>query len=125
MSARASAVWAWLAGAADSQLADAVAANAKLQADLDQLNDTVFSKSFRAPSAWAEREVKYKMDKKAWDTQVSCLSSHIVYLAYQHMLHCSELEHCLQAMCADGCCNLHAYTVLSFNMFELIIFAKP
>ena len=59
------------AGAAEAQLADAVAANAKLQAEVDQLNDTVFSKTFRAPSAWAEGEVKYKMDKKAWDTQVS------------------------------------------------------
>lgn len=66
-----------LTGAAEAQLAEAVAANAKLQAEVDQLNDTVFSKTFRAPSAWAEREVKYKMDKKAWDTQVSSFSMSI------------------------------------------------
>lgn len=64
----------WLAGAGEAQLADAVALNAKLQGEVDQLNDTVFSKTFRAPSAWAEREVKYKMDKKAWDSQVGHFS---------------------------------------------------
>ena len=63
----------WVTGTAEAQLADAVALNAKLQGEVDQLNDTVFSKTFRAPSAWAEREVKYKMDKKAWDSQVGQL----------------------------------------------------
>jgi hypothetical protein len=29
----------------------------------------VFSKSFKAPSAWAEREVKYKMEKRAWEIE--------------------------------------------------------
>lgn len=68
----------WLAGAGEAQLADAVALNAKLQGEMDQLNDTVFSKTFRAPSAWAEREVKYKMDKKAWDSQVGTSHLHLL-----------------------------------------------
>lgn len=33
----------------------------------------MFSKSFKAPSAWAEREVKYKMEKRAWEQQVASL----------------------------------------------------
>ena len=75
--------WGWLAGAGEAQLADAVALNAKLQGEVDQLNDTVFSKTFRAPSAWAEREVKYKMDKKAWDSQVGhCLFAYAAEEAY-------------------------------------------
>ena len=53
------------------QLAEAKSSNAQLQGEVEKLNDTVFSKTFRAPSAWAEREVKYKMEKKDWDTQVS------------------------------------------------------
>lgn len=34
---------------------------------MDELRDTMFSKSFKPPSAWAEREVKYKMEKKDWE----------------------------------------------------------
>ena len=54
----------------EAQLAEARSNNAQLQGEVEKLNDTVFSKTFRAPSAWAEREVKYKMEKKDWDTQV-------------------------------------------------------
>lgn len=54
----------------EAQLAEARSSNARLQSEVEKLNDTVFSKTFRAPSAWAEREVKYKMDKKDWDTEV-------------------------------------------------------
>lgn len=53
-----------------AQLAEARNSNTQLQGEVEKLNDTVFSKTFRAPSAWAEREVKYKMEKKDWDTQV-------------------------------------------------------
>ena len=38
----------------------------KLAREVEDLNNTVFSKSFKAPSAWAEREVKYKMEKRDW-----------------------------------------------------------
>ncbi len=38
--------------------------------ELEDLNSTVFSKSFKAPSAWAEREVKHKMEKRAWEIEV-------------------------------------------------------
>ena len=38
--------------------------------ELEDLNSTVFSKSFKAPSAWAEREVKQKMEKRAWEIEV-------------------------------------------------------
>ena len=54
----------------EAQLAKTRSQNAQLQGEVEKLNDTVFSKTFRAPSAWAEREVKYKMEKKDWDIQV-------------------------------------------------------
>ena len=41
--------------------------------EVKELHETVFSKSFKAPSAWAEREVKYKMEKRAWEAQVARL----------------------------------------------------
>jgi hypothetical protein len=37
---------------------------------VDELNDIVFSKTFKAPSAWADRERKYKMDARDWDVEV-------------------------------------------------------
>ena len=41
-----------------------------LAKEVEDLNSTVFSKSFKAPSAWAEREVKYKMERRAWEIEV-------------------------------------------------------
>lgn len=61
----------------EAQLAEARSNNARLQGEVEKLNDTVFSKTFRAPSAWAEREVKYKMEKKDWDTQVESPAEHL------------------------------------------------
>ena len=40
-----------------------------LAREVEHLNNTVFSKNFKAPSAWAEREVKYKMEKRDWDAE--------------------------------------------------------
>ncbi len=40
---------------------------------VDELNDIVFSKTFKAPSAWADRERKYKMEKIDWETKVGRL----------------------------------------------------
>ena len=40
-----------------------------LAREVEHLNSTVFSKHFKAPSAWAEREVKYKMEKRDWDAE--------------------------------------------------------
>ncbi|KAK9918082.1 hypothetical protein WJX75_001065 [Coccomyxa subellipsoidea] len=53
----------------DKQLLRAREEKAKLAREVEDLNNTVFSKSFKAPSAWAEREVKYKMEKRDWDSQ--------------------------------------------------------
>ena len=44
--------------------------NERLNKEVKELHETIFSKSFKAPSAWAEREVKYKMEKRAWEAQV-------------------------------------------------------
>lgn len=45
--------------------------------ELDELNDIVNAKTFKAPSAWAEREVKYKQDKRQWEEQVRGLQSEL------------------------------------------------
>ena len=37
---------------------------------MDELNDIVFSKTFQPPSAWADRERKYKMEKRDWEIDV-------------------------------------------------------
>ena len=39
----------------------------RVRQEVEELRDTMFSKTFKPPSAWAEREVKYKMEKKAWE----------------------------------------------------------
>ncbi len=52
----------------------------KLAREVEDLNNTVFSKSFKAPSAWAEREVKYKMEKRDWDAESKKLREAITKL---------------------------------------------
>lgn len=70
----------------EAQLAEARSSNAQLQSEVEKLNNTVFSKTFRAPSAWAEREVKYKMEKKDWDTQVEQSSKHLSHASMTSIL---------------------------------------
>jgi hypothetical protein len=41
----------------------------RLQKEVTRLHETMTSKAFRAPSAWAEREVKYRQDKKRWEEE--------------------------------------------------------
>ena len=38
--------------------------------NVEELNDIVFSKTFQPPSAWADRERKYKMEKRDWEIDV-------------------------------------------------------
>ena len=44
-----------------------------MQKELAELNDLVNAETFKAPSAWAEREVKYKQDKRRWEEEVKQL----------------------------------------------------
>lgn len=44
----------------------------------------MFSKAFKAPSAWAEREVKYKMDKKQWDAEAEAFRAQLAALAAEN-----------------------------------------
>lgn len=39
----------------------------RLRVEVAELTDTMTAKTFKAPSAWAEREVKYKQDKRRWE----------------------------------------------------------
>lgn len=43
----------------------------RLANSVDELQDIVYSKTFKAPSAWADRERKYKMEKLTWETQAA------------------------------------------------------
>ncbi len=43
------------------------ASKKELQTEVDRLNEITSSKTFKAPSAWAEREVKYKQEKEKWE----------------------------------------------------------
>jgi hypothetical protein len=65
--------------------------------EIQQLNDTVFSKSFKPPSAWADREVKYKMEKRAFEQLTSSLKEKIKGLteenrAYRESNKAAEFE---------------------------------
>ena len=69
----------------------------RLQTEIQQLNDIVFSKSFKAPSAWAEREVKYKAEKRDWEQKVGSLKEQINRLsaenqAYRESTKAAEFE---------------------------------
>lgn len=62
----------------------------KLAREVEDLNNTVFSKSFKAPSAWAEREVKYKMEKRDWDAQSLKLRDSIAKLEAENARYRAE-----------------------------------
>ena len=44
--------------------------NEALAKENEELTEMMTSKQFKAPSAWAEREVKHKLDQKEWEEQV-------------------------------------------------------
>ena len=104
----------YAAGTLETQLAEAQFSNAKLKGEVEKLNDTVFSKTFRAPSAWAEREVKYKMEKKAWDTQV-CRSSASLF----SVCVCACLSAVRLSYCTAGCLHLNTIAFLSCLVFQV------
>lgn len=52
----------------------------RLRHEVDELRDTMFSKSFKPPSAWAEREVKYKMEKRQWEESTKELTGRVAEL---------------------------------------------
>ncbi|KAK9807878.1 hypothetical protein WJX72_011993 [[Myrmecia] bisecta] len=78
--------------ALEKQLAKAKQDNERLKQEVEELNDTVFSKSFKAPSAWAEREVKYKMDKKAWEAQTGKLREALSTLKAENLQYKANLK---------------------------------
>ena len=55
-----------------------------MQGEIQQLNDTVFSKSFKPPSAWADREVKYKAEKRDWEQKFGNLNEQIKRLTAEN-----------------------------------------
>ena len=59
--------------------------NERLGKEVTELNETVFSRSFKAPSAWAEREVKYKAEKRDWNAQLARLQGTIDRLREENL----------------------------------------
>ena len=53
-----------------AELDEIKAKNVELSKEVEELTETMTSKQFKAPSAWAEREVKYKLEKKEWEEEV-------------------------------------------------------
>ena len=50
-----------------SELEEEKQKNEALSQELEELKLTMTSKVFKPPSAWADREVKYQLEKKKWD----------------------------------------------------------
>ncbi|KAL4436325.1 hypothetical protein ABPG77_009887 [Micractinium sp. CCAP 211/92] len=65
----------------DAKLVGVQQENARLRAEVEELNDTMFSKTFKPPSAWAEREIKYKSEKKHWEEQQKELAARLAVLS--------------------------------------------
>lgn len=54
--------------------------NKVLVKENQELTETMTSKQFKAPSAWAEREVKYKLERKEWEEDIRAKELKIVDL---------------------------------------------
>ena len=66
--------------AMEADLAAQKAESERLQTEIERLTETMSSKTFKAPSAWAEREVKYRQDMKRWDEERTALEAEILDL---------------------------------------------
>ena len=53
-----------------TELDEARARNLALEKENQELTEMMTSKQFKPPSAWAEREVKHKLEQKEWEEQV-------------------------------------------------------
>lgn len=52
---------------AQAELDELRTRNAQLAKENDEMTEMMTSKQFKAPSAWAEREVKHKLEQKEWE----------------------------------------------------------
>lgn len=66
--------------AIDAELATQRAECERLRGEVDRMQETMSSKTFKAPSAWAEREVKYRQDKKIWEEEKRAMESNMTAL---------------------------------------------
>ena len=79
----------------------------RLAKEVTHLNETVFSKSFKPPSAWADREVKYKAEKRDWNAQLARLQGTIdrlrdENLGYREANKTAEFERRIKVRSARG-----------------------
>lgn len=61
-------------------------ANEALVKENQELTETMTSKQFKAPSAWAEREVKYKLERKEWEDSLHGKEVKIIELEKENMM---------------------------------------
>lgn len=90
-------------GKRDAALQQQQQENARLKAEVEELNDTMFNKTFKPPSAWAEREIKYKSEKKFWEEQQKELAERVKLLstemeAYRGASKTHQLEERIQEL---------------------------
>ncbi|PSC71814.1 hypothetical protein C2E20_4927 [Micractinium conductrix] len=87
----------------DAELVVQQQENARLRTEVDDLNDTMFNKTFKPPSAWAEREIKYKSEKKYWEEQHKEVAARVAALtaemaAYRGTSKAQQLEERIQEL---------------------------
>lgn len=73
-----------------AELEEVKAKNVELSKEVEELTETMTSKQFKAPSAWAEREVKYKLEKKEWEEEVEDKNAKITALVSENEMLRSE-----------------------------------
>ena len=95
-----------------------------LAREVEHLNSTVFSKHFKAPSAWAEREVKYKMEKRDWDAEKKKLRDLLQKVeaenaTYRASNKTAEFEAQIQVRPASGPCTTRPFASYSHFSHKL------
>ena len=63
-----------------AELEEVKSRNETLAKENEELSDMMTSKQFKAPSAWAEREVKYKLEKKEWEEALRAKEAEVKHL---------------------------------------------
>lgn len=101
----------------------------RLAKEVTELNETVFSRSFKAPSAWAEREVKYKAEKRDWSSNVQRLQTTIERLreenlGYRAANKAAEFESQMKVGCRGrpGCAELQCVRSKSMPWLHVWLF---
>lgn len=87
---------------------------------VDELQDIVYSKTFKAPSAWADRERKYKMEKLDWETKAA--RQNVSLTGFPQPRLCLRMAVAVSEVC---CCPLHLKAVECSSIYLWVWYALP